>query len=124
MDRHPSRITERELDLIRTHYYVPDYVEFHLPGPSNQPTRPPPKCIAVYQDYFIKGLRLPLHPFIREVLLNLDISLPQLNLNAMQSLVALWALYQLLRFPDLTVEKLRAAYAVKNSHNYNSSYYF
>ena len=93
MDKHPSRIIERELGLIRTHYYMPDYVEFHLPGPSDQPTRPLPGCSAVYRDYFIKGLRLPLHPFVREMLLNLDISLPQLNSNVLQSLVVLWAPY-------------------------------
>ena len=56
--------------------------------------------------------------------MNLEISLPQLNLNAVQSLVALWALYRLLDFPDLTVEELRAAYVVKNSLNCNDSYYF
>ena len=114
MDRHPSKIIERELDLIRTLYYMPDYVELRHPGPSDQPTRPPPGCIAVYRDYFIKGLRLPLRPFIREALLNMDISLPQLNPNAVQSLVALWVLYRLNRFPDLTVD----------SPNCNGSYYF
>ena len=41
---------------------------------------------------------------MREALLNLDISLPQLKSNAVQSLVALWVLYRLNRFPDLTVE--------------------
>ena len=61
---------------------------------------------------------------MKEVLLNLDISLPQLNPNAVQSLVVLWAFYRLFHFPALTVEELRAAYAVKNSHNCNDSYYF
>ena len=59
----------------------------------------------MYQDYFLKGLRLPLHPFLREALLNLDVSLPQLNPNTMQSLIALWVFYQINRFPDLTVEE-------------------
>ena len=61
---------------------------------------------------------------MKEALLNLDVSLPQLNPNAVQSLVALWALYKVNSFPDLTVEEFRAAYAVKNSPNYNGSYYF
>ena len=56
--------------------------------------------------------------------MNLDVSLPQLNLNAVQSLVVLWVLYRLNHFPDLTVEEFRAAYAVKNSPNCNGSYYF
>ena len=124
MDRHPSKITKRELNLIRTLYYVPDYVELWLPGPSDQLTRPPPNYIAVYRDYFIKGLRLPLHPFIREVLFNMDISLPQLNPNAVQSLVAPWVIYRLNSFLYLTVEEFRAAYTVKNSPNCNGSYYF
>ena len=98
-------MTESELGLIRQLYYVPDYMEFWLPETSDQPTRPPTGCIAIYRDYFIKGLRLPLHSFIREALLNMDISLPQLNPNAVQSLVALWVLYRLNRFPDLMVEE-------------------
>ena len=63
-------------------YYVPDYVEFWLPEPSDQPARPPPSYIVVYWGYFIKVLCLPLYPFIREALLNMDTSLPQLNPNA------------------------------------------
>ena len=50
-------------------------MEFRLLGPSDQPTRPPLDYVAVYRDYFFKGLRLPLHPFFREALLNLDVSL-------------------------------------------------
>ena len=67
---------------------------------------------------------MPLHPFIREVLLNLEISLPQLNPNAYQCMVALWALYRVLSFPDLSVEEFRAAYLVKNTPSCDGSYYF
>ena len=67
---------------------------------------------------------MPLHPFIREVLLNLDVSLLQLNPNAYQCMVALWALYRVLNFPDLSVEELRAAYSIKNTPNCDGSYYF
>ena len=95
----------REMDLLREFYQIPNYMEFRLLGPSDQPTQPPPGCVAVYWDYFLKGLRLPLHPFFREVLLNLDISLPQLNSNAVQSLVVLWVLYRINDFPDLTLEE-------------------
>ena len=117
-------MTEKELALIRMYYQVPDYVQLHLPGPADQPTRPPPGFIAIYWDYFIRGLRLPFHPFIRDMLLNLDISLPQLNPNTVQCMVALWALYHELGFLDLTVEELRVAYSVKNTPNCNGSYYF
>ena len=106
VDTHGSRMTKYELALIRRYYQVPDYVQFRLPGPADVPTRPHPGCVAVYRDYFIRGLRLPLHPFIREVLLHLDVSFPQLNPNAYQCMVALWALYRELSFPDLTVEEL------------------
>ena len=67
---------------------------------------------------------MPLHLFIREALLNLGVSLPQLNPNAVHSLVVLWVLYRLNRFPDFTVEEFQAAYTVKNSPNCNGSYYF
>ena len=35
VDRHPSRMTEQELELIRTHYYVLDYVELRLARPAD-----------------------------------------------------------------------------------------
>ena len=73
VDTHRSWMTEYELVLIQRYYQVPDYVQFRFPGPADVLTRPPPGCVVVYRDYFIKGLRLPLHPFIREVLLNLDV---------------------------------------------------
>ena len=56
--------------------------------------------------------------------MNLEISLPQLNPNVVQWMVALWALYRVLGFPDLTVEELRALYSVKNTPNCDDSYYF
>ena len=89
VDTHISWMTEYELVLIRRYYHVPDYVQFRLPRPVDVPTRPPLNCVAVHRDYFIRGLRLPLHPFIKEVLLNLEISLSQLNPNAYQCMVAL-----------------------------------
>ena len=103
---------------------MPDYVRFCLPGLANVPTRPLLGEVAFYRDYFIRELRLPLHLFIREVLVNLEISLPQLNLNAYQCMVALWALYRVLDFPNLTVEELRVAYSVKNTPNWDDYYYF
>ena len=69
VDSHGSRMIEYELTLIRRYFHMPDYVQFRLLRPTDLLTRPPPRCVAVYRDYFIRGLRSPLHPFIREVLL-------------------------------------------------------
>ena len=82
VDRHPSKMTARKMNQLREFYQIPDYVEFRLPRPSHQPTRPPPGYVAVYRDYFLKRLQFPLHSFLREALLNLDVSFLQLNLNA------------------------------------------
>ena len=103
------------MDLIKELY--------RLYGPFDQPTWPPLGHVAIYRDFF-KRLMLLIHPFFREALLNLDVSLPQLNLNAVQSLVTLWVLYRINRFPDLTLEEFRAQYAMKNSPNCEGSYYF
>ena len=51
-----TKMTERELELIRDMYQGLEYVEFRLPEPTDQPTRPLPKHVAVYKDYFWKGL--------------------------------------------------------------------
>ena len=39
-------------------------------------------------------------------------------------MVALWALYRVLGFSDLSVEELRAAYSIKSTPNCDGSYYF
>ena len=75
VDTHDSRMTEYEMALIRRYYRVPDFVQFCLPGPADVLTRPPPGLIAVYRDYFTRGLQLSLHPFVCEGLLNLEVSL-------------------------------------------------
>ena len=49
-------MTEKELALIKKYYHVPDYVQLRLLRPADQPTRPPPGFIAVYWDYFTRGL--------------------------------------------------------------------
>ena len=59
-----------------------------------------------------------------EALLNLGVSFPQLNPNAVQSLVVLWVLCRVNNFPDLPFEEFRAQYMVKNSLNCEESYYF
>ena len=79
VDRHPTKMIAQEMDLIRELYQVPDYMECQLPRLFDQLTRPPLGHVAMYKDYFFKGLWLPLHPFFREALLNVDVSLPQLN---------------------------------------------
>ena len=56
-------------------------------------------------------------------MLNLVVSLPQLNPNVVQCLVALWVLYRVNSFPDLSFEEFRAQYVV-NSSNCEGSYYF
>ena len=56
VDRNPSKMMAREMNLLRELYQIPDFVEFKLPGQFDQPTRPPPHCVAVYRDYFLKGL--------------------------------------------------------------------
>ena len=117
-------MTAQEMNLLREFYQIPDYVEFRILDLSDQPTWPPPGYVAVYRDYFLKGLRLPLHPFFRDTLLNLVVSLPQLNANVVQTLVALWVLYCINCFPDLMLEEFRAHYVMKNSLNCETSYYF
>ena len=59
VDTHRYRMTEYELALIWRHYHVPDYVQFRLLGLADVQTRPPPGFIAVYRDYFIRGLHCP-----------------------------------------------------------------
>ena len=52
------------------------------PGLYDTVRYPHPGCIAVYDKAFELGMRFPLHPFAREVLEFLNITVAELYLNA------------------------------------------
>ena len=63
-----SILTEEWLSSLQERYRVPDSVIFRLLGRWETADAPPPGCVAFYEYFFKVGVRLPLHPFIRNFL--------------------------------------------------------
>ena len=64
---------------------------------------PPPGCIALYDPAFKLGLRFPLHPFVKEVLDFLDITVIELYPNAWECIVAFILISRIMGMkPNLT----------------------
>ena len=76
-----SILTEERLSNLRERYRVPDSVSFRLPGRGETADAPPPGCVAFYEYFFKVGVRLPLHPFIRNFLRLYKIAPGQLIVN-------------------------------------------
>ena len=74
-----SSLVEPNLERIRCRYGLPDDVS--LAVPSGEPYRHQSGFLTLYEDALLAGLRLPLYPLIRDVLIYLGIAPGQLAPN-------------------------------------------
>ncbi|KAL2498119.1 Uncharacterized protein Adt_23669 [Abeliophyllum distichum] len=63
-----SRITTEELDDILLSYDIPSSVALRAPGLEERADDPLEGFVAIYEPAMQQVLRLPMHPFFREVL--------------------------------------------------------
>jgi putative gypsy type transposon len=94
---------EKQRDKISTKFGLED--DYNLQTPRNYDTIrfPPPHCIVVYLPAFEQGLRFPLHPFCREVLDLLNVSVPELYPNTWGCIVAFLILCKVLGLQPLGI---------------------
>ncbi|XP_057527555.1 uncharacterized protein LOC130806469 isoform X2 [Amaranthus tricolor] len=115
--------TKRDLDnrreAISQKWGLKDNINIITPGNYDTVRFPPPHCIAVYFPSFELGLRFPLHPFFREVLEFLDVSVPELYPNAWGCMVAFLILCKVLAVPP-TLTAFRYIFRARlcNSQSY------
>ncbi|GMN22321.1 hypothetical protein TIFTF001_045638 [Ficus carica] len=114
----PSCLTKADLDNLRDTYHVPPIIELRLPLPNETPETPPPNGIAIFDEFLKSGLRLPLHPFIHDVLISYNLSLGQICPNALRHVIACFVLWRKLGFEDLTVAEFKNIYTKKKSPKY------
>ena len=110
---------DKQRDAISLKWGLKDDYNIITPGNYDTVRFPPPHCIAVYLPSFELGLRFPLHPFFREVLNFLSISVPELYPNAWGCLVAFLILCKVLVVPP-TLTAFRYIFKARlcNSQSY------
>ncbi|GFZ08136.1 hypothetical protein Acr_19g0010730 [Actinidia rufa] len=86
-------MSQAELDKLGSTYSFPSGVRLRIPGDGKTILSARQGEVAFYEAAFLVGLRLPIHPTIREILIHYKICPAQLSPNA-------WCLYSLSPLPD------------------------
>ncbi|EXB95449.1 hypothetical protein L484_002279 [Morus notabilis] len=89
-----SRLTQSDLEKIRTTCHIPSNVELRVPSSNDSPYVAPPNGVAVFTEFFHCGPRLPIHPFIHDLLESYNLSLGQLCPNAIWHAATCFVLWQ------------------------------
>ncbi|KAL2532189.1 Uncharacterized protein Adt_05540 [Abeliophyllum distichum] len=88
-----SRITAKELEDLQLSYNIPSSVTLRVPGPEERADNPPEGFVAIYESAMQQGLRLPMHPFFREVLKDWNLAPCQITPNGWGQMVTSYILW-------------------------------
>ncbi|GMN19009.1 hypothetical protein TIFTF001_042801 [Ficus carica] len=124
VDFYTSAVTLGYLAALRRDFQIPAEVELRVPGENDLPSRPPPDYIALSAEYFRVGLRLPLHPFLRQALTRLNVAPAQLNANAYRILVGCFILWAKNFATELPFRAFQNLYRMKSAPSSAGSFYF
>ncbi|GFS38898.1 hypothetical protein Acr_00g0060040 [Actinidia rufa] len=80
-------MTQAELDKLGSTYSFPSGIRLRIPGDGETILSARQGEVAFYEAAFQAGLRLPLHPTIREILIHYKICPAQLSPNAWRSVI-------------------------------------
>ncbi|KAL2541624.1 Uncharacterized protein Adt_02602 [Abeliophyllum distichum] len=88
-----SRITVEELEELRLSYDIPSSVLLRAPDPKERTDDLPEGFVAIYEPAMQQGLRLPMHPFFREVLNDWNLAPCQITPKSWGQVVASYLLW-------------------------------
>ncbi|GFY81797.1 hypothetical protein Acr_02g0000370 [Actinidia rufa] len=80
-------MTQAELDKLGSTYSFPSGIRLRIPGDGETILSARQGEVAFYEAAFQAGLRLPIHPTIREILVHYKICPAQLSPNAWRSII-------------------------------------
>lgn len=83
-----NSVPKKRLHALAMWFFVPADQELIIPRGRDTVLHPPVGYCAVYVDHFKAGLRLPLFPFLLDILIHYELALSQLVSNAIRTLIA------------------------------------
>ena len=89
----PSKTSEQRLNSLRAWYQIPDDLNLRL-AVHGEWCCNPHFAIGVYEAYLLRGLRLALNAFTRELLTRLGLGVCQFNPNAWRLVVSMQVLWR------------------------------
>ncbi|PON39148.1 hypothetical protein PanWU01x14_307180 [Parasponia andersonii] len=103
-------MTDKLLLSLHSRYEILDDIHLLSIGENDLLSQLPAGYITLYLGYLEAGLKLPLHFFLYDFFSNSHIYLIRLNLNRWWVLIALWAMFRLQGWPNITLCILKYLY--------------
>ena len=107
-------MTPEELDLLGETYSFPQSVHVRLFEENETILSARPSEVAFYEASFQAGLRFPIHPTIRLILIFYNIYSAQLVPNAWQSIASAMALWRVYKY-SMTISKFRNIFSLNSN---------
>ncbi|GFZ06623.1 hypothetical protein Acr_18g0007930 [Actinidia rufa] len=87
LSKEGNAMSQAELDKLGSTYSFPSGIRLRIPGDGETILSARQGEVAFYEAAFLAGLRLPLHPTIRKILIHYKICPAQLSPNAWRSVI-------------------------------------
>ena len=105
-------MSQAELDKLGSTYSFPSGVRLRIPGDGETILSARQGEVAFYEAAFLAGLRLPIHPTIREILIHYKICPAQLSPNAWRSIVCSLVIWRLFK-RHMSCDEFRCLYSLR-----------
>ncbi|GFY96575.1 hypothetical protein Acr_11g0008810 [Actinidia rufa] len=114
-------MSQAELDKLGSTYSFPSGVRLRIPGDGETILSARQGEVAFYEAAFLAGLRFPIHPTIREILVHYKICPAQLSPNAWRSVICSLVIWRHFK-RHMTCDEFRCLYSL--SPLLDSGWYF
>ncbi|GFZ21395.1 hypothetical protein Acr_29g0005570 [Actinidia rufa] len=104
-------MSQAELDKLGSTYSFPSGVRLRIPGDGKTILSARQGEVAFYEAAFLAGLRLPIHPTIREILIHYKICPAQLSPNAWRSVICSLVIWRHFK-RHLSCDEFRCLYSL------------
>ncbi|GFZ00652.1 hypothetical protein Acr_14g0002870 [Actinidia rufa] len=104
-------MSQAELDKLGSTYSFPSGVRLRIPGDGETILSARQGEVAFYEAAFLAGLRLPIHPTIREILIHYKICPVQLSPNAWRSVICSLVIWRPFK-RHLSCDEFRCLYSL------------
>ncbi|GFY89326.1 hypothetical protein Acr_06g0012660 [Actinidia rufa] len=104
-------MSQAELDNLGATYSFPPGVRLRIPGDGETILSARQGEVAFYEAAFLAGLRLPIHPTIREILIHYKICPAQLSPNAWRSVICSLVIWRYFKC-HMSCDEFRCLYSL------------
>ncbi|GFZ10873.1 hypothetical protein Acr_22g0002710 [Actinidia rufa] len=111
LNKESNVMSQAELDNLGTTYSFPQGVRLRIPGDGETILSTRQGEVAFYEAAFLAGLRFPIHPTIREILIHYKICPAQLSPNAWRSVICLLVIWRIFK-RHLSCGEFRCLYSL------------